>query len=145
MSSIEQKRPRGTSLLTSESLNSGVVRDSISGVSTPPGQTVFTVMRESASSQARCWLRPATPCLEAVYSALPKKAIRIPAVEAMFTMRPPPCFIICGMTAWQQRNTPLRFTPSTRSHCSSGMSLSRHGWRFDPGVVHQDVDGPELR
>ena len=43
---------------------------------------------------------------------------RSPAKELMFTMAPPPLRRMCGMVARQPRNTPVRFTPRTRCHCS---------------------------
>ena len=66
ISSIVHMRPSGTSRFVTISRYAGVMFSSISGVTTPPGQIVFTVMRRSASSQARCCVRPSTPYFDTV-------------------------------------------------------------------------------
>ena len=46
------------------------------------------------------------------------------AVDATLTMSPRRCCCIWGRTARAIRNGPRRFTPITRSHCSTDMSLT---------------------
>ncbi len=47
-----------------------------------------------------------------------------PASEATFTMSPDLCFIICGNTAREQRNTPRTLTSHMRSKSSGVMSTT---------------------
>ena len=58
-------RPRGT-WRAIWALNSGLVLDSVKGVRVAPGQTTLTLTPKSASSKARCLLKPTTPHLVAV-------------------------------------------------------------------------------
>ena len=47
-----------------------------------------------------------------------------PAIEAVFTIAPPPSPRIAGATCFMPRKTPLRFTAITRSKSSSSSSHS---------------------
>src|SRR5437867_4484247 len=58
-----------------------------SPVCTAPGQMALTVIPCAACVMARCFVRPTTPCLLAVYAGPPPEPTR-PATEAMLTMRP---------------------------------------------------------
>src|SRR6266850_86760 len=58
-----------------------------SPVCTAPGQIALIVIPCAACVMARCFVRPTTPCLLAVYAGPPPEPTR-PATEAMLTMRP---------------------------------------------------------
>ena len=45
-----------------------------------------------------------------------------PATDEMFTIDPPPAFLIAGITAFVPRNTPFELTSCIRSHSSSEVS-----------------------
>ena len=72
-----------------------------------------------AHSTARERVRPTTPCLLAMYVAeIWLLGTTKASSEAVFTILPPPVFIISRAAAWQPKNTPLRLTLWRRSHCS---------------------------
>ncbi len=47
-----------------------------------------------------------------------------PAIEAVFTIAPPPCFSIWRISCFMQRKTPRRSTDMISSKASSGTSAS---------------------
>ena len=49
---------------------------------------------------------------------------RVPAVDEMLTMEPPPALRICGIASLVPRNTPLAFMANTWSHCSEEVSAT---------------------
>src|SRR5678815_2637717 len=83
------------------------------------GVTQFTSTPVCASSLPRLFVSEMTPALEAEYATalgLPS----LPAIDAMFTMRPYLPLTISGATARQQRNWLVRLMRRTRSHSSIG-------------------------
>src|SRR5713101_6810046 len=86
-------------------------------VSTLPGSTTAQKTPCSRPSSASDLTKPVRPHLLALYAAawgVPS----VPEMEPTATMRPR-VRRSAGQAALAQRNAPLRFTPSTRSHCAS--------------------------
>ena len=94
------------------------------GVSIEPGHTQLARMPSRAYSTAMTFVRASTPPLLAEYAAAhgcPASA----AVDAVFTMAPPPASSRAGMAARQQAKVPVRLTASTRSQVSKSCSWVR--------------------
>src|SRR5260370_7852133 len=71
-----------------------------------------------ATSLASALVKPMTPAFADEYADMfgfPS----LPAIEATFTILPPPCSSIDGTAARQQRNTPIKSTPRTAPHSSA--------------------------
>ena len=91
---------------------SGVFNNSlVIGVNTPPGQMVLTRILSLASVTAKSLPNKHKPPLELEY-AVPLPPTR-PAIEAIFTMDPPPLFIKYGITVLQPKKGPVRLVAIT--------------------------------
>ena len=88
------------------------------GVQVPPGQMALTRMLWRAKSMAMFLDRLITAALAAEYAAQ-RFSARMPAVEAMLTMTPPPRFLISGIATCEQRYTEVRLVSTMKRHSSS--------------------------
>ena len=61
--------------------------------------------------------------------------------DEMLTMRPHPSSIMCGTTAWQQLNVPVRFTSRTRCHFS-GVIDRNESTAWVPALFTRTVGRP---
>ncbi len=88
-----------------------------------PGDTALTRM-DGAYSSAADAVSAATAALLAAYGPSPA-AGRVPLMDAVLTMEPPPPCSRCGAAARIPAQTPVRLTRSTRSHSAGSSSCSR--------------------
>src|SRR5438067_12169121 len=70
---------------------------------------------------------PITPCFAAVYAGLPLMPMT-PAPEEVFTIAPPPCLRISGISYFMHRKTPRRLVSRIRFHSSSSYSAVGAGF-----------------
>ncbi len=114
------------STATSRSLIRGFVETKLwtIAVSITPGHTQLIRIFARAYSRAPVFVSPTTPCLDAVYAGIPCEPTS-PAADAVLTIAPPPCFIICRISYFMQSHTPRRFTAIMRSKFSSVSSATR--------------------
>ena len=90
-------------------------------------------------------LRQADQARPSSSSSSPGRSRRAcPATEAMFTIRPHSRSTMCGQTAREQLNAPVRLTRRSRSQSSGAWSPSCPTWSSVAGVVDEDVDRAEL-
>jgi hypothetical protein len=81
-----------------------------------PGETALTLIAGAYSSAAVA-VRAATPAFDAAYGASPADG-RVPLIDAVLTMLPPPRASITGAAARMPCHTPVRLTLTNRSHSS---------------------------
>src|SRR6266404_1269350 len=105
------KRPSGM-LAMNFALFSGVsgtpIKASRRAVSPITGATQFTRIFEGASSTAKDFDAKFTAPLDPLYQVRPGRG-RIPAVEPMLIIDPPPCWLMTGTTAFVMWKMDLTF------------------------------------
>src|ERR1043166_1951372 len=104
---------------------------SVSPVWIIPGDTAFTRI-VGAYSSAAVAVSATTAALAAEYGASPA-AGRVPLIDAVLTMLPPPDARMSGAGARIPKKTPLRLRRTMRSH-----SATSHSWieeRLDPPAL----------
>ena len=79
-----------------------------------PGHDAFAVIPCRPPSSASVFVSPITPALVVEYDAWPNPP-RVPATDAMFTIRPHFRSFMCGHTACAQLKAPVRLTRRSRS------------------------------
>ena len=113
------------------------------GVSIMAGHTAFTRILCDPKLSAADFVIPTTACLLAPYA----KTVGVPespATDAVFTIAPPPLFIIASATDFIPSHTPFTFTDITRSKSSSEYSNKlRHGPRI-PALLKNASTRPNL-
>src|SRR5258705_7896936 len=97
-------------------------------------------MLSRPSSSAAVLVSPRAPHLLAVYAPIPKLP-RIPSVEEMLTIAPPPALRIEGTTARIPRYVPVRFISITWRQAAG--SVSSITPKCDARVVDQHGDRAE--
>src|SRR5882757_2249079 len=95
------------------------------GVAVAPGQIAFTRMLKGPYSCAATRVSASTPAFEAAYSA--ELHATNAAIEAVFTIAPPPASIMYGIACFIPSQTPRWLTATIRSKDSSVM-LTRAGF-----------------
>src|SRR5260370_29286014 len=96
-----------------------------------------------ATSLASALVKPMTPAFADEYADMfgfPS----LPAIEATFTILPPPCSSIDGTAARQQRNTPIRSTPMTAPHSSGVYSHAGLAAPATPALLTPTSSPPPL-
>src|SRR5260370_8021432 len=96
-----------------------------------------------ATSLASALVKPMTPAFADEYADMfgfPS----LPAIEATFTILPPPCSSIDGTAARQQRNTPIRSTPMTAPHSSGVYSHVGLAGPATPALLTSTSSPPHL-
>src|SRR5213078_1420036 len=93
----------------------------LSAVFIMPGATAFTRTPRSANSRARARVNPATAALAAMYDAIRRCGLST-AIDAKFTIAPPPRSSSKGMASCETRNAVFKLTASSRSSCSGRSS-----------------------
>src|SRR5207247_11289467 len=88
-----------------------------SGLLALPGATAFTRIPSGPHSVASERTRPSIPAFEAQYDARAPNPWTA-QIEDSITTLDPSCR--CGRAVFAPTNAPRRFTPSTRSHSSTG-------------------------
>ena len=88
-----------------------------------PGDTALTLM-VGPYSRAADAVSAATAALLAAYGPSPA-AGRVPLIDAVLTIAPPPPASRCGTAARMPAHTPVRLTRRTRSHSDGSSSWSR--------------------
>src|SRR5206468_1086657 len=135
MSSGVCSRPSGTPRLTTSRKTPRASRAAKSGVSSliasarpsharvhrKPGQIALTRISCGAYSRARLLVSEMTPALAAAYAGSLGEATS-PAIEAMFTMAPPPRAFSAASPAAVVTNVVLRFCERYSSHCAPDMA-----------------------
>src|SRR5258708_20362746 len=96
-----------------------------------------------ATSLASALVKPITPALADEYADM-LGFPSLPAIEATFTILPPPCSSIDGTAARQQRNTPIRSTPMTAPHSSAVYSHLRFARPAPPALFTSTSSPPHL-
>jgi hypothetical protein len=99
------------------SIRSGnIFSGSVSLVSIIPGETAFT-RTVGAYSKAATAVSATIPALADAYGASPADG-RVPEIDAVLTIAPPPASAISGAAARIPLNTPVRCTPTMSPHAS---------------------------
>src|SRR6516162_8276691 len=83
------------------------------------GAIALTRIPLPANSPDAARVKPITPALAAEYAASPPDDASHPAADAIFTIAPLPCSIMCGTTERIAQKVPRRHTFITRSQVSS--------------------------
>ena len=86
-----------------------------------PGQTALTRIPSVTWSTASARVSAITAPFDAQYAARLRRPTR-PAIDATFTIAPPPRSRMPGIACLQHRNVPRAFTANTSSQTSSGVS-----------------------
>src|SRR5437588_5683883 len=85
-----------------------------------------------------------TPCLAAVYAGLPLMPMT-PAPEEVFTIAPPPCFRISGISCFMHKKTPRRSILWIGSHSASSRSDHIHLFLLSDCLTAQGHGNIECR
>ena len=93
---------------------------SVIGVAIIPGDTALTRI-DGAYSSAADAVSAATAAFAAAYGASPA-AGRVPEIDAVDTIAPPPDSRMSGATALNPWNTPVRLSVTMRCHSASSQS-----------------------
>src|SRR5258708_14332710 len=96
-----------------------------------------------ATSLASALVKPITPALADEYADM-LGFPSLPAIEATFTILPPPCSSIDGTAARQHRNTPIRSTPMTAPHSSGVYSHVGLAGPATPALLTSTSSPPHL-
>ena len=92
-----------------------VPTDASIGVAMMPGSTAFTRTLSRPYAPARSIVNPSWAAFEAQYAGCEVPESRMPAIDPMLTIEPPPRSISAGIANLHARNEPVRLTPMTSS------------------------------
>src|SRR5260370_22579634 len=96
-----------------------------------------------ATSLASALVKPITPAFAEEYADM-LGFPSLPAIDATFTIRPPPCSSISGTAARQHRNTPIKSTSMTAPHSSGVYSHVGLAGPATPALLTNTSSPPHL-